>query len=149
MLARNSLLLLVGLAASCTDVPTVGIGDVMVDAGSIDATYGDAAAPCGVPTSTTCNRALSQPDCVGAGGEWAPRLTSPFCLCPAGDANCPCTDSTECDGACVTLEHTVDTCTAGVGVCTRFVNFGGCFCIQGEDPGAGIGRDEAHYICVN
>jgi hypothetical protein len=63
-----------------------------------------------------CTNANNQIDCEQQGGRWGVWVDrgDNECKCPAPDAGCPCTDSSECAGDCVVPADLERVCRAGL-----------------------------------
>lgn len=142
--------------ASCAS-DTVGLegrgpslGERSVDAGSGDADSSDASdASCGVARTVACSRELREEGCMAAGGVWQSAgmwLWGPWCQCPAGDADCPCTTHVDCDGMCISPTLGRDDCVEQPGVCSPYLEMPGCFCYQGAPDRLSDGVVTA-YVC--
>ena len=94
--------------------------------------------------ATACNvDVMAQLQCEAAGGEWARWSIfspDPFCNLRTSDGGTPCTDSSQCEGDCISSESD---CAEGItGECSEFQGTGGCHCYLSETGGNSV-------ICVD
>lgn len=100
----------------------------------------EGAATCGGGSGpqTACEPDLDQEACAAEGGTWNCGRLDPsvcWCACRTNDAGCPCDDSSDCEGACLS-----DSCSPGEveGHCTAFTQLQGvddCLCLVSEGTG--------------
>lgn len=153
------------LAAACSTAAATDAGTTLADAtlnGDVEAGQADAAVPdaeashddageppeCGAVVSTSCRGDLPEAECLAAGGFYS-SLLNPDCACPTRDANCPCTSSDECEGACEDrgAREPMLCANAVSGLCTVYRATPGCACIFGPDT-AGTPAGSARYRCI-
>ncbi len=90
-----------------------------------------------------CKSDLLEEACADAGGNYGSFGMSPasFCLCPAGDAGCPCDSGDDCVGICFApIDGDCQVLTEGT--CSKSVTIFGCFCIFEQEG-------EAWGICID
>jgi hypothetical protein len=156
---------LVSLASACSTAATTDAGTTLADAtlhgdveaGQADAGVRDADTPhddageppeCGAVVSPSCRGDLPEAECRAAGGIYN-FLLHPDCACPTSDANCPCTSSEECEGACEDREarEPMQCATAVSGLCTAHLAAPGCACVFEPDI-AGIPPARPRFRCI-
>lgn len=86
-----------------------------------------------------CAWDLEKEACEASGGTFDTFGLSPepMCMCPTGDGGCPCSDRTQCQGACFAPLQPSDgfECVGVVqGTCSHTTGVFGCLCLFGE-PG--------------
>ena len=153
------------LGAACSTAAATDAGTTLSDAAvSVDAEAGqaDAAPPdagtpqgdagelaeCGAIVSPSCRGDLPEAECRAAGGIYN-FLLNPECACATSDANCPCTSSDECEGACEDREarEPMQCATAVSGLCTAHVAAPGCACVFEPDI-AGNPPAKPRFRCI-
>lgn len=125
-----------------------GLADAALADGGIPSDDAGEPAECGAVVSTSCRGDLPEAECLASGGIYS-YLLNPDCACPTTDANCPCTNSDECEGACEDREarDPMQCTTAVSGLCTPHRATPGCACVFGPDT-AGTPAGSARYRCI-
>ena len=127
-----------GDADADSDADADGDGDGDADADSDeDGDGGGCGDPAIMAGFDECIAAEDEEPCVAAGGSWGTigLHPDPACQCPTGQADCPCTRSTECLGSCVAVPPSPPFGCEGVteGSCAPVAPMVGCWCWFDED----------------
>lgn len=90
------------------------------------------------------NSIPSKSMCDAEGGSWQKvgRLQLDACVLPSSDAGSSCTDSTQCEVACVSMNNNVKPGDQVYGVCSESTNLFGCHTYVSD------GTAE-HTLCVD
>ncbi|CAA0104437.1 Uncharacterised protein [BD1-7 clade bacterium] len=74
------------------------------------------------------NGLTSQGACEAEGGQWQKvgKLQREACILPAKDAGQPCTDSSQCEVACIAVQRRIDAGSKTTGQCQRSTQHFGC-----------------------
>lgn len=88
--------------------------------------------PCGDPAAQAaydqCTLATSSGECATLGGDWRDTYGhyGPQCVCPTGQGDCACDESSDCLGLCVGAQNTCG--YTPYGMCTSVGPALGCRC---------------------
>jgi hypothetical protein len=132
-----ALLVSVTLIAGCVAIPTTTLTSELTSLSIHTPAPTEAPVPSPTTARSTPNPQplpTNEQDCLKQGGTWGPqgRAQQNMCDLPTTDAGQPCTDSSQCEGACLGGE------TPSIGTCSpRRLNFG-CYTVMKDGVQLGL-----------